>query len=297
MRTSQRPVNPDYGRGHHVIHHEDVEELLVDPVEVRARVRAVWSAPDYHPPLLPAAAMEVHRLSREPRVDFDEVVEVLEDDQVLASDILRVAQSPAFVRRRPPSSLRDAVSRLGLSNLRDIVFGVAFQAEVFRAPGYAEVMEAVRDHSVGAAHVARLLARGTPVAEYAFLCGLLHDVGAAAVVLALAETRRSVAPEALACVVEELHEEAGAMLFDAWDLPPSLRTAVTGHHAPQTREAALALVAHEVANEAGRALWVGGQEAERVGPARFDRACEILNLRPDGLEKLRAEAAELLEAL
>lgn len=296
MSQSLRRQDPGYGQGSHAIDAEDVDAFLVEPREVAEVVRTVLRSPDYRPPLLPAAAMEVHRLSMQSRVDFDAVVAVLEQDQVLASDVLRVAQSPMFARRIPPATLADAVSRLGLGNIRDIVFGVAFGGKVFRAPGYAEVMESIRGHSVATAQVARLLAKGTAVADYAFLCGLLHDVGAAAIVLALADVGRGVAPEALAGVLSDLHEEAGLLLLEAWDLPDQLRDAVAGHHRPTRCEGALALVAHVVASECGRGLQVASIETDEVSSVQLSRACKLLNLSDSGLERLRKQAASILAA-
>lgn len=296
MSRSHRRHESGYGQGIHTINVDDVDAFLVDPGEVAELVHNILRSPDYRPPLLPAAAMEVHRMSMSSRVDFDAVVAVLEQDQVLASDVLRVAQSPMFARRVPPASLGDAVSRLGLGNIRDIVFGVAFGAKVFRAPGYAEVMESIRDHSVASAQIARVLAKGTAVADYAFLCGLLHDVGAAAVVLALAQAQRRVAPEALATALYELHEEAGQVLLEAWDLPQQLLSAIAAHHAPSEREGALALVAHTIASELGHPLRVTNLDVEPESASQLVRACELLRLSEAGLDRLRRDAATVLAA-
>ena len=87
--THQRALG--YGRGEHTITTAELDELLVDSGEVRDHVRRAFAAPDYHPPRLPAVAIEVQRMSTSKDVNFPAVVAVLERDPMLVSEILRVA--------------------------------------------------------------------------------------------------------------------------------------------------------------------------------------------------------------
>jgi hypothetical protein len=64
--------------------------------------------------------------------------------------------------------------------------------------------------------------------EFAFLCGLIHDVGFAASLLALANDphwSRSTFEE-LAPVLDEVHEEASGVLARLWRLPEPLQRLV-----------------------------------------------------------------------
>lgn len=253
------------------------------------------ASPEYHPPVLPVAALEVHRLPSQSGVDLGDIVTVLERDVTLAAEVLRFARSTHFARATPPSSLRDAVSRLGLSNVRDLVFRISLESRVFRAPGYQGVMESLRGHSVASAKVARHLAAGSPQGDYTFLVGLLHDVGAVAVVLAMAQLQKKVAPESLATVIHDLHEEVGAALLESWKLPESLRAAIDGHHHPSDTHSALAYIAHTISTENGFGLDIDGFPVSTFRPVQFARACEIVRLDEAGLESLRGDAADFLQ--
>jgi HD-like signal output (HDOD) protein len=270
---------------------------LGEPSPTVARIRDAFADPGFKPPHLPAAALDLHRLAQRPDVSFEEAVAVLERDPQLASEVLRSARSAAFATRVPPSSLRQAVSRLGLSNLRDLAFMASFAAKVFRAPGYDRLLDAVRRHSVASAQAARILTKGQPDADYAFLCGLLHDLGMVAAILVLAED----APLADAVVAETLsvvHEAAGAIVVEKWELPDGLVRAAAGHHtehAAPSQEAALAFVGHAVAVQLGYALPLA-LEAE-IDEAALARACAQLDLTPESFERGRAAAAEPIAAL
>jgi HD-like signal output (HDOD) protein len=152
---------------------------------VHVRLLRLFASPSYQPPKLPQVALEIMELSQRPEVSFDEVSAVLEKDPLLAAKVLSIAQSAVYAPRSPILSLRQATIRLGLKTLRDLVLEAAVSMRVFRAPGYGEAMERLSRHSTATAYLLRALCRRTGIdAEYAFLCGLLHDVGLAACLLA-----------------------------------------------------------------------------------------------------------------
>ncbi|MCA9606972.1 MAG: HDOD domain-containing protein [Myxococcales bacterium] len=288
-------ADPEYGRGVHVVDSGEMDALFVDAAEVREQIRSIIGAPDYRPPLLPAAAMEVHRLSQKRDVEIRHVVETVEKDPVLAGSLLRMARSPMYAGAVPPDSLEEAVARLGLHRIRDLAFEVAMASKVFRAPGYGELMDSLRDHSVATAHAARAVGRATGRSDEAFLCGLLHDVGAVAIVLALVETGRKVAPEVLAMLISDLHEEAGEVLLHAWDLPEALVPAVTKHHVPKSPGGAVVRLAEQITDELGFGVKIGPMEVEPPQDRELLRSLDILHIDAATLEDLRREVEPVLE--
>lgn len=293
---------PDYGRGEHVI--DGAEASAIDAVaSISDRMRQVLGDPGYQPPMLPRVALEVHRLSREPDVDLDEVVSLLQQDALLASQTLRRAQSVAFTARIPPQSLEEAVRRLGLDNLRDLVWETAMHLRVFRCKPYAPAMEALRRHSVAVATCTKAVALYTSIAaEYAFLAGLLHDVGLAAMLLILGEDR---SPPPLGGIAEELmtlHEEASETVGRAWGLPPELTMIVGHHHHPNIGGydhpvIAALCVGHEIAQQLGAGLQWGGHGHDLTHPNQLQRALDALQLSPVQAEAVAAEAAAALQAV
>ena len=234
--------------------------LELDRVEITSRVQKTFASPGYRPPMLPAVALEVIEMSQKTDVDFERVVRLLEKDPVLAAKVLSIAQSAAYATRTPILSLRTAVVRLGLKTLRDIVLEAALHLKVFRVPGFEPAMARLARHSTASAHAIRAVCKRTRIeAEYAFLCGLLHDVGFAAALLALSgDPQLGKAPwEALAPAVDEVHDEASGLLARLWKLPPQVQRVVAGHHDlgkdPEPVSAAL-VVAEQLVWEAGAGL-------------------------------------------
>lgn len=215
----------EYGHG--------VVNLRVKPEDdLLGTLKATFESPSYEPPLLPAAALELIELSRKPEVTIPEVVALVERDPFIAARVLRVAQSPRYACSGGVPSLHHAAVRLGLDTMTNIFLEVATHMRVFRAAGYEAPMEQLRRHSVATANVARIVCRYTSIFdEYAFLCGLFHDVGIAASMIILAdrkrEAKRTFADEWRA--IQPIHAQAARMLCQTWKLPPDVAF-VTGHH-------------------------------------------------------------------
>lgn len=265
---------PGYGRGEVTLSTEELRDAVqADPVE---QLRAIFASESYRPPVLPAVALEVHALTQRPDVSLGDLVGLLERDPMLAADVLRIAQSPAFATRVPPRSLSDAVMRLGVRQVRDVVWTVALNGRVFRAPGYDAILESLQRHSTVTARIATLVAQRTSISsEYAYLCGLLHDIGMVASLIALAERDRSkrAAPSAaspnLGQELEAVHEEAGETVARLWSLPMDVTLVIGHHHDPRIQGfchplAAVVCVAQTIATElgAGAALGEGVDTSE-----------------------------------
>jgi putative nucleotidyltransferase with HDIG domain len=207
---------------------------LASVLRVSGGLRAIFGSPGYKPPMLPSVALEIHDLSCRPDIDTEKLVALLERDPMLAAHVLRVANSPLFRGRDAESSLRSAVLRLGLKNLGEVVFEIALHMRVFRSAEYSGMMEELRRHSTACAHLCRLLASAAGLdSERAFLCGLLHDIGIAAVLIVLGERRKSesaLEPLVLAEVLSQVHEDVSAMLVRQWKLPDEVAEVVVCHH-------------------------------------------------------------------
>jgi len=251
----------NYGKGEAQIEYLDRQEVL-------QALLATFHSPTYTPPVLPATAIELLNLSRSPKVEFDQITAVLQKDPLVAAQVLKVAQSAAYARGARLTSLQDAVVRLGLETVAGVFMQVSMNMKVFRAPGYEKVMVKLRRHSAMVANVARIVCRRTSVYdEYAFLCGLLHDVGIAAGAAAIGTS----APFDVAWpAIIDAHAEAGRSLCVAWKLPPDVALVVQAHHGappgqPQHPVASAIMVAEWMARRLGFGVNDDGNDHPPVG--------------------------------
>src|SRR5262245_43367633 len=127
-------------------------------------------------------------MSTSDATDARSLAALLLHDQAIAAHVLRVANSPFYRPRVPLVSLQQAISRLGLASLREIVITVSMQSRIFNVPSYATEARALWQHAVYTAAYAREIARRCRRnVEGAFLGGLLHDVSKPVLLLPLAD--------------------------------------------------------------------------------------------------------------
>jgi putative nucleotidyltransferase with HDIG domain len=244
-------------------------------------------------PVLPGVAVEALRLARDPRVRVDALLGVVEEDPPLAARILAVANSTFYARGIPIRSLRQAVVRLGLHPLRDVIYMAIYANSVFDAPGFVELVRETFDHCVKVGRIAQRLA---PVLghdeESAFLAGLLHDVGKARCLKLFARhpLTRHCPKDRLLDAADELHEAAGAALARAWNLPAEVVDACEHHHAPTSSFSRLIWAADAVSHELGLP-----NPAAHMSRSRRNEPAALAALIEAGLDE--ADIPELLEAL
>lgn len=291
----------------------DAQAEALDTTEWTRKLLAHFRSPRYQPPLLPIIAVEIMALSQQREASTAEIVLVLSKDPLLAAQVLTRAQSSAYARGNETRTLHDAVMKLGLRVLRNIVFEVSLNTRVFQAPpGYTEAMERLRVHSVATAHLASLVARRTGQAQdYAFLAGLLHDVGIAGLFIALADLPN---PPPLTTAWPDIlrfHTEASAALAHLWRLPRELQGALANHHGltvngepdPLT---ATVVVAERFAFELAPLIGKDPSTPDRprimpgkdvsAGPV-IQGACKLLGIDAPAFAALHAEARALLASV
>lgn len=233
IRRGKKKGEEGYGRGRAAIAFDD--DVLLDEEAMVAALTACFEAPDYQPPTLPAVAMELLELSRQPEVDFADVVSLLEQDSLIAGRILKVVRSPIYAGAVEITSLHEAISRLGLRTLRDLVLQISMNMKVFKSKDYAETMDLLRRHSAVTAQAAKALCRHVDFeGEYAFMAGLLHDVGIAGILAALQERRSkgSTPPDLISIwpAVDRVHVRAGELMAEHWGLSDDVRCVLANHH-------------------------------------------------------------------
>lgn len=299
MSFPSRHNNPNYGRGEHSI---EAPASLTPPTEAQQAALCqmlldTFRAPSYSPPRLPKVGMQIMQLSRSPDVDLQQVLKLLEKDPLLAGAVLRVARSPAFAGSAEIVSLHQALMRLGLKTMADIVLQASMTMEMFRAPGFEKVMEALSRHSTVTAHLTRYICSASDIpGDYAFLCGLMHDVGIAASLAVVTHRKKRPPPfEKVWPSIEMAHPDAGAIVARIWNLPPQVVEVIKLHHRivhqqKAHRIAAAVSLADGFAVEAGFGY---GDDSRDVATAQVERAAKLLRIDSGRLERLREQTHHL----
>ncbi len=211
-------------------------------------------------PLLPVVANRVLLLSSDPDADASQLSSLIQQDQALAGQILRIANSPAYAPRTPIVSLQQAITWLGLTMLAGLAFSVSVQSGVFHTTGYEKEVRNLWRHALATGLFGKEIARRIRHnVENAFLCGLLHTIGKPAILHLLAQSPDKSAEPFSWITVESLFEEfhitAGSKLAAVWQLPDPVQETIRYYQDDQyhqaispTKGAMITCLAHHLAS-------------------------------------------------
>ena len=209
--------------------------------ESAARVRDVLAGED--PPVLPQGIVQLLRLLRDPDSEVAEIAKALEWNPGLVVGVLRTVNSAATGLRRKVDSVPHAVSLMGRAQLEHLVLGVAVQNTLptpatrgFEAPRFWHM--AFFRACLGRALAERL---HPATKSLSFTGGLLQDLAVPLLVQARTDTydpvlaRWHADPNSELQVLERetlgwSHDEVGADLANAWELPEPLIHIIAHQH-------------------------------------------------------------------
>jgi HD-like signal output (HDOD) protein len=250
--------------------------------------------------MLPAIAVQLIELSRKPSVTMHEIADLIEQDPILAADMLKITHSAMLSLASPIRTIEEALVRLGMRRSTELFMHAALKAKLFRCRGYDAVLERLRRHSVATAEIARILAVAANVPDDSvYLAGLLHDVGIAGCILALGSAGNYVPLPPFATAwpaILGLQQRFALHLATKWNLPKDIRHILSQTftfaqcEAPDPRSA-LTVLAEALA---GR---VGLEFESECNERDSDRAQRILGLEDARIHELLSEARLLVERL
>jgi putative nucleotidyltransferase with HDIG domain len=202
---------------------------------------------------LPDVAAEALALCTNATADANVMERTLSRDPFISAQVISIANSAMFAPRMPIHGVRDAVVRIGLDAVRDVVLMVVTNSTMYRVRGFEARVELLRRRTLASAAAARLLAKELRVeSEYGFLAGLLHDIGEL-VLLERCVQEGILTPALLDDPVEGPpvrerldfhHTRVGGALCRAWKLPPGVIEAAEYHHDYKAADGKTRFAAH-----------------------------------------------------
>jgi HD-like signal output (HDOD) protein len=168
---------------------------------------------------------------------LSELADAIEQDVVIAGNILSVANSAFYGRQGVVASVRAAIARIGMQKTRNALLGLSI-ARAFRSVKLPGKWSSARfnAHSLATATLSDLLVQRKPAlnAEWAFAAGLLHDAGLLLVGAGLPDQFRVLQESAMADHQLVRHErellgfthfQLSADLLAKWNCPRAVQEA------------------------------------------------------------------------
>ncbi|MEJ2077199.1 MAG: HDOD domain-containing protein [Acidobacteriota bacterium] len=218
---------------------------------------------------MPMTAQRLLSVINDDDVSLADIARIVEFDEALVSNTLRVANSVYFYRGKAVSDARTAVVRLGTTNLFNIILGQYLRQLSVPAPLYDLSEDDLWFHSTVASLAAEEITRVSPVniPQIARVGALVHDVGKLIMVRYFKADYREVlvlSEEKDVSFVEAEHElfgcdhaEVGGAVAQEWTFPDEVRDAIERHHEVPLENSHPVLDTVVMANLAAKTLSAG----------------------------------------
>ncbi len=197
-------------------------------------------------PPFPAVATKLLRLLSNDEVAVKEIVGLIRADPALASELMRVVNSPLYGFPARISSIQNAVTLLGLQTVRGFALTVSMKGFLHTALRL-DLLRRIWRHSLACGMLCEQISAACSPSQVsddrAYTAGLLHNVGRLGLFVAhpKAYAELLTAPANGDILERERnafgldHCEAGAWLAHSWGLPQDLEAVIASHHeAPST---------------------------------------------------------------
>ena len=184
-------------------------------------------------PSLPDVAMQVNKVIQSPDIDISSIADVVRVDPVISTRIVQVANSAMYAGSPETSSLRNAITRIGMKVTRSIVYSVILKG-LYRpkTPVTQKLMERVYEECIRTGVVCHILSKTTGILDpdQALLAGIIHNIGVIPILI-MADRHESLVSDAamLESLISELEHNVGAALLCQWGFDDELTQVAREH--------------------------------------------------------------------
>jgi putative nucleotidyltransferase with HDIG domain len=196
-------------------------------------------------PPFPVVVQRALQLVADPNSSAQSVVDVIQFDQSITADVLRLCNSAYFSLQRKVNSLREALVLIGFNQLFEIILGRQSSHLFSRAStGYDLQRGELWRHSVASALLSGIISRrlGRQPSPVLFTAALLHDIGKVILsefvkdyfedIKKLIEEKSVSFSDAEKEILGIDHAELGGRITEEWKFPKVIVSSVRYHHTP-----------------------------------------------------------------
>ncbi len=198
---------------------------------------------DEQPLPLSTVARSVIRLTANPAISLRELARAVSADPGLSGKLIKMANSAYYAGPEAVTSIPGAVLKLGITATRSVAMTASVQA-LFRDGDSDGLEDRLWRHCLAVGVAARVIAHeaGSPLAEEAFLSGLLHDIAKLLLLQRFPAVYKPIFKRTLETGEAPLdvemtsmgftHADLGAMILERWAFEPGPIGAIRFHHEP-----------------------------------------------------------------
>jgi len=261
-------------------------------------------------PTIPSVYVTVNKMLSDPHTSAFDVGQVVSSDQVIASKILKLANSAFYGFAGRVNTVPHAIAVLGFNATKNVVLTTGvLSALKLKNPIDGFNLTAFWKHSAAVGAIARLAAEEfyAQRKEEAFVAGILHDIGKLILAICspedfancmdIAASKGCLFLEAEKEVLGIYHTDVAALINRKWNLPREIAAVMINHHkninmlSEHTRMIAIVKLADVLA----RGLQLG-HPCDYSMPVLEPEISSMLKVTPKKLDTILAASSGALQS-
>ena len=247
-------------------------------------------------PMLPDSMSKLLQLCNDPGSSPAILADCVRREAAVSAHVLRVANSALFGGTSTVGSIQQALARIGVGRLREIVLMISCKGRAFRAPGFETQMRESHQISLAAAVISQEIARARRQnVEDAFISGLLHDIGTPVLLQLVADNESlfdfAIQRDGVLAAIQETRASVAAKMINEWHLPDRISRTIAGLDSVSAEGSSDEVLVLALAISAGE---------ERVADAAPEYPVEVLerlNLYPEDIDDAVERSQGLISVL
>lgn len=273
---------------------------------------------DFNVPGVKAVGMELMRLLNAPNLDMDAIARTIELDPAIFGSVMACANSPLFAGISEIVDLRIAINRLGLKEIRRIIFHVVLES-AFRSDNTEinKLLRAIWKQNLAVSLTMQRLVQDCPqvkalpldMVALVYPLGLMHVIGIPVIIINYYNLFAKFIRDDLARPLPEIydrekeifdgfdHFELGAELVKRWGFPDFFPEVIASYCQPEPSLDENSRILHSLLRHARHLADEFGYAALPNAPEGYWLHGNVLDLSAVDKEKLKADVLEQMDKI
>ncbi|MFH2066415.1 MAG: HDOD domain-containing protein [Pseudomonadota bacterium] len=253
-------------------------------------------------PVLPKIFKQVQDILDNPTASPDDLARAIERDAVISVRLIATANSPLYRGNTPVRTVKEAIPRLGIREVKDVVLAIASKSLYQVKNDLLKMLfEKIWQHSLACAYCAKLLAEklNQKDAEKYFTIGLSHDIGKLMFLRFISNADFVKDVKSVSDIIsylDEINVSLSGVILRHWRLNRDFIRAITFQEGATydkfTGKTVLILnVANHLADNIGYGIGNAPKEMSSL------KAISLLNMEPDLPDKIGEEVKNIMQSV
>ena len=210
-------------------------------IDIEAIIKSIKKLPPF-----PNVATKALKILDDPDASVDQLISIIQYDQAITANVLKLCNSAYYGLRRKVRSLREGLVLLGNAELKNIILASTVVKFFHKEnKGYDLARGELWRHAVATGIISKIISDRVTESEppSLFTAALLHDIGKVVLgsfvdryfeqIIALVTEGNHSFLEAEREMLGIDHAEVGAKVAEAWNFPEDIVQAIRLHHRPE----------------------------------------------------------------